>query len=97
MCSPQPFVYFYFNRFGSLHKLFYRLYSDNPEALILADPPYYDGTDYYEDSFTLKDHRDLARLLASIKGKAMMLHSENDQIHKLYTGLGFSFKTIRTK
>ncbi|MDK8179970.1 hypothetical protein QP775_03835 [Paenibacillus sp. UMB4589-SE434] len=27
----------------------------------------------------------------------MVLHSENDQIHKLYTGLGFSFKTIRTK
>ncbi|MNW62193.1 hypothetical protein D3C74_403110 [compost metagenome] len=74
-----------------------KAYNDNPEALILADPPYYDGTDYYEDGFTLKDHRDLARLLASIKGKAMVLHSENDQIHKLYTGLGFSFKTIRTK
>lgn len=74
-----------------------KAYSDNPEALIHADPPYYDGTDYYEDSFTLKDHRDLDRLLASIKGKAMMLHSENDQIHKLYMGLKFSFKTIRTK
>ncbi|MGW8957683.1 hypothetical protein [Paenibacillus sp. NPDC055715] len=74
-----------------------KVYSDNTEALILADPLYYDGTDYYEDGFSLKDHRDLARRLATIKGKAMVLHSENDQIHKLYTGLGFSFKTIRTK
>ncbi|SDO18361.1 DNA adenine methylase [Paenibacillus sp. yr247] len=74
-----------------------KAYSDKPEVLILADPPYYDGTDYYEDGFSLKDHRNLARLLASIKGKAMVLNSQNDQIHKLYTGLGFNFKTIRTK
>jgi abortive infection bacteriophage resistance protein len=26
MCSPQPFLYFHFNRFRSLHKLFYRLF-----------------------------------------------------------------------
>lgn len=74
-----------------------RAYSDSPEALILADPPYYDGTDYYQNDFTWRDHKDLAHLLASIKGKAMVLNSENERIHQLYTGLGFHFKVIRTK
>ncbi|HWO97225.1 MAG TPA: DNA adenine methylase [Bacillus sp. (in: firmicutes)] len=74
-----------------------KAYSSNPDALILADPPYYDGTDYYESKFKLKDHSELARLLSNIKGKAIVLHSKNYQIHKLYTGLGFKFSTIRTK
>ncbi|TDY40452.1 DNA adenine methylase Dam [Alicyclobacillus sacchari] len=74
-----------------------RAYRDHEDALILADPPYYDGTDYYEGSFAWKDHRDLAQLLTSIRGKAMVLNSQNERIHELYTGLGFGYKVIRTK
>lgn len=74
-----------------------RAYRDHDEALILADPPYYDGTDYYKSSFTWKDHRDLAQLLTTIRGKAMVLNSQNERIHELYTGLGFDYKVIRTK
>jgi DNA adenine methylase len=74
-----------------------KTYSDNLDALFLCDPPYFDGTDYYENSFILKDQSNLARLLAQIKGKAIVLHSKDYQIHKLYTGLGFNFQIIRTK
>jgi DNA adenine methylase len=74
-----------------------KAYRDQEDALILADPPYYDGTDYYENDFNWKDHQDLAHLLSGIKGKAMVLHSQNDQIHQLYTRLGFNYKVIRTK
>lgn len=74
-----------------------RKYANEPEALILADPPYYDGTDYYENAFRLKDHTKLARQLASIKGKAIVCHSKNYQIHKLYMELGFRCERIRTK
>jgi DNA adenine methylase len=70
---------------------------DDPDTLFLADPPYYDGTDYYEHSFKLKDHIELATLLSKIKGKAMVCHCKNYQIHKLYTGLGFRYERIRSK
>ena len=72
-------------------------YRNHEEAFILADPPYYDGTNYYANEFTWKDHRDLAQRLASIRGKAMVLHSQNVGIHQLYTGLGFQYQVIRTK
>ncbi len=70
---------------------------NNAEAFFMCDPPYYDGTDYYENSFKLKNHSELAHLLSQAKGKAMVCHSKNYQIHKLYTGLGFRTERIRTK
>lgn len=70
--------------------------TDDP-VFFLADPPYYDGTNYYNNSFRLKDHIELAHLLSKIKGKAMVCHSKDYQIHKLYTGLGFRTERIRTK
>lgn len=70
---------------------------DSSETFFLCDPPYYDGTDYYDNSFKLKDHSELAHLLSSISGKAMVCHSKDYQIHKLYTGLGFKTERIRTK
>ncbi|MEC1718738.1 DNA adenine methylase [Schinkia azotoformans] len=72
-------------------------YGNEQDAFIMADPPYYDGTDYYNADFKLADHSQLAKMLAGIKGKAMVCHSKNYQIHKLYTGLGFRFEVIRTK
>lgn len=74
-----------------------RTYMNAENSLILADPPYFDDTDYYKHGMELKDHIDLANLLSKIKGKAIVLHGKNDQIHKLYIGLGFNFQTIRTK
>ncbi|RAV06616.1 DNA adenine methylase [Paenibacillus sp. YN15] len=74
-----------------------RKYQDKPDAFFMADPPYYDGTDYYLDQFKLADHSRLAQMLAGIKGKAMVCHSKQYQIHKLYTGLGFRFEKIRTR
>lgn len=72
-------------------------YKENSEAFMMADPPYFDGTDYYSTGFKLADHSKLAHMLAEIKGKTMVCHSKNYQIHKLYTGLGFRFEIIRTK
>lgn len=69
----------------------------NDDAFFLCDPPYYDGTNYYSNSFTLNDYKQLAKLLSEIKGKAMVLHSKSDEIHKLFTGLGFRTEKIRTK
>lgn len=72
-------------------------YKDNLDAFFMCDPPYYDGTDYYETKFSLADHSTLAHKLAEIKGKVMVCHSKNYQIHKLYKGLGFRHESIRTK
>jgi len=72
-------------------------FKNQPDAFFMADPPYYGSTDYYGSNFKLADHSKLAHLLAEIKGKAMVCHSKNYQIHKLYTGLGFRFEVIRTK
>lgn len=67
------------------------------DAFFFCDPPYYDGTNYYQNHFKLKDHSELANLLFCIKGKAMVCHDKNYQIHKLYTGLGFKTERIKTK
>lgn len=70
---------------------------DDPNVFFFCDPPYYDSTDYYDNSFRLKDYSELAHLLSQIKGKAMVCHSKNYQIHKLFSGLGFKSERIRTK
>lgn len=72
-------------------------YGNNSDVLFLCDPPFYDGTEYYDNTFTYKDHKELAHRLSEIKGKAMICHSQNEKIHNLYEGLGFSFEVIRTK
>lgn len=74
-----------------------RRYSNNENALMLCDVPYYGCKNYYQNSFTIKDHREVADLLKDVKGKVMVCHSRNYQIHKLYTERGFKFDIIRTK
>ncbi|MFE4713219.1 hypothetical protein ACFRAM_20320 [Paenibacillus sp. NPDC056722] len=55
--------------------------ADHLETLILLIcPTLRVGTDYYGDGFSLKDHRDLARLLANNKSKAMVLHSSENAL-----------------
>lgn len=74
-----------------------RRYGDNKNALFLCDVPYYGYENYYNDEFSLRDHREVADLLMMVKGKVMVCHSRNYQIHKLYTERGFKFDIIRTK
>lgn len=70
---------------------------DHPDTFIMADPPYLDGTDYYEEPFTMEDHIMLADMMAGIKGKAMVCHSKHSEIKRLYLERGFRYETIRTK
>lgn len=79
------------------YKIILKRNMNTPDTFFLCDPPYFDGTDYYNNSFKLKDHSQLAHLLSQIKGKAMVCHSKDYQIHKLYIGLGFRAERIRTK
>lgn len=74
-----------------------KAFADNEEALFMCDPPYYQEGDYYTNNLTLKDHRELAKLLSSVKGKAIVCHSYNSKIHNLYTGLGFKHEVIETR
>jgi hypothetical protein len=52
MCAPQPFYYFHFNRFESLHILFYRL-------------PYILTSELFKDYKTLKKNHLLINNLES--------------------------------
>lgn len=71
-------------------------FKEDEAAFFFCDPPYFDGTNYYDNSFNLKSWSTLAHLLSSIKGKAMICNCKNYQIHKLFTGLGYRTVRIRT-
>ncbi len=73
-----------------------KAYSLYEQALFLCDPPYYAATNHYNTPFGLKEHIDLAHLLTQIKGKCMVCHDKNYQIHKLYLELGFKYDIIET-
>lgn len=61
---------------------------DSPATVFFVDAPYLQdrARQYYEHSFTLKDHKELADLLNNIRGKAMFCHHEYPEIDKLYAG-----------
>jgi DNA adenine methylase len=61
---------------------------DSPDTVFYCDMPYYlpDKREYYQNSFTLEDHKALAELLNNIRGKALVSHYEDDTIAGLYLG-----------
>ncbi len=59
---------------------------DSPDTMFYADPPYYGHEDYYGDSFTEKDHYELANILHSVKAKVMLSHYQCDVYDRLYSG-----------
>lgn len=61
---------------------------DSPSTVFYCDMPYYlpGKREYYQDSFTLENHKEMSHLLNNIKGRALVSHYKNDTIHELYQG-----------
>lgn len=59
---------------------------DSPGTLFYLDPPYIDLEYYYSGEFDKNDHKDLAKILSNIKGKAVISYYENELTDKLYDG-----------
>jgi len=60
---------------------------DDPDTFLFLDPPYLDTTAYRIGKFTLEDHRALAELLRSVKGKWLMTIGNRSDIRGLYSKL----------
>jgi DNA adenine methylase len=69
---------------------------DSPDTLFYVDPPYLGREQYYAGGFTEQDHRDLANLLANIKGMAIVSYYPHPMVQELYAGWRFeSFQSTR--
>jgi len=60
---------------------------DDPNTFLFLDPPYLDTSPYRIGKFTLEDHRALADLLRSVKGKWLMTIGNRSDIRELYSKL----------
>jgi DNA adenine methylase len=59
---------------------------DSPNTLFYIDPPYHGNENRYKGKFTEKDHRDLANILRTIKGKAIVSYYSTPLIEEMYQG-----------
>lgn len=59
---------------------------DSPETLFYVDPPYIGREKMYAGGFGEKDHRDLASMLGSIQGKAIVSYYADPLLNEIYTG-----------
>lgn len=66
-------------------RVIFRRY-DSENTLFYVDPPYIGREKYYAGGFSDKDHRDLASILNSIKGKAIVSYYEDSLLDELYQG-----------
>nr|WP_304459259.1 DNA adenine methylase [Alicyclobacillus sendaiensis] len=57
---------------------------DSADTLFYVDPPYIGREQYYAGEFTEADHRDLAELLNSIQGKAIVSYYDHPMLNELY-------------
>lgn len=57
---------------------------DSPHTLFYCDPPYYSKEDSYQETFSKKDHRNLAKILHNIEGQALVSYYPHPEILKLY-------------
>lgn len=57
---------------------------DRPDALFYLDPPYHETEKYYNERFTIEDHRRLRDVLGDIKGKFVLSYNDDDFIKNLY-------------
>jgi len=59
---------------------------DSEDTLFYIDPPYRGNENRYKGGFTDQDHIDLANLLETIKGKALVSYYQDELIDQLYRG-----------
>lgn len=59
---------------------------DSPETVFFIDPPYVDREHFYKGGFTQNDHIELAQILSSIQGKAIVTYYTDPLIEELYEG-----------
>ncbi|MGV6934079.1 DNA adenine methylase [Paenibacillus sp. CMM36] len=59
---------------------------DGPDTLFYVDPPYIGREKYYAGGFAEQDHRDLAKMLKGIKGKAILSYYADPLLDELYPG-----------
>lgn len=59
---------------------------DRPDTFFYCDPPYLSGADY-KIRFTFDDHKRLAAVLKSIRGKFLLSINNHKSIRDLYKGL----------
>lgn len=58
---------------------------DREQALFYVDPPYYATEKYYDNKFSIADHRRLRDVLSGIKGKFVLSYNADDFIMDLYS------------
>lgn len=58
---------------------------DSDKTLFYVDPPYVGREKYYAGGFTEDDHRDLSKLLHSVKGKVVLSYYDDPLIQELYS------------
>ena len=64
---------------------------DDKDALFYLDPPYVGTESYYKTpkDFSMNDHRNLALILQSIKGKFILSYNDCEIVRELYAGFRF--------
>ena len=64
---------------------------DDKDALFYLDPPYVGTESYYKTpkGFSINDHRNLALILQSIKGKFILSYNDCKIVRELYAGFRF--------
>lgn len=58
---------------------------DSPDTVFVVDPPYVGKENQYKGNFSYQDHVDLAEILSSIQGKAIVTYYECDLVNHLYS------------
>lgn len=68
---------------------------DRPYTFFYCDPPYLDAEyQYVSNKFESKDHKILADILCSIKGKFLLSYNDCDEIRKLYNRPGILVERV---
>jgi len=66
--------------------------NDDIPAILYLDPPYYiKGNELYHHSFTIQDHKNLAKLLQKTKHKWVLSYDNCSEIQELYNWANIEF------
>lgn len=57
---------------------------DRSKALFYLDPPYVGTEKYYDNGFSIDDHKRLSSILHDLNGKFILSYNDNDFIKELY-------------
>lgn len=67
---------------------------DRPDTFFYCDPPYYKAEFYPGGNFTREDHKILADILCSIKGKFLLSYNDCEEIRELYNRPGILIERV---